>query len=274
MGNAIFIVWRESVEALLVISILYAWLKNSGTGKQGLPWLWGGVAAGVGLAAGLGALMLLVQNELTGEALEYFQTAMLFLASGLITQMVLWMRKHGREMKRELESGAARAAAASNWTGLSVLAAIAVAREGAETVVFLYGLGTGAEDSQLLLLGAVAGLLLAAFTAWALGRGLRSLNYALFFRLTGTALLFLASALLVSGVEKLIGMEWLPPLVDPVWNLSAWLDDSSPIGNFVASFTGYRARPSLTVVLVYLGYWGMIAVTRRRLAPSFHRVQA
>src|SRR5512135_1510407 len=108
MGNAIFIVWRESVEALLVISILSAWLRNSGYAKRALPWLWGGVTAGVALALLLGAIMLFVQNELTGNALEYFQIIMLFLATGLITQMVLWMSKHGREMKRGLESGAAR----------------------------------------------------------------------------------------------------------------------------------------------------------------------
>ena len=28
MGNALFIVWRESAEALLVVGIVYAWLKR------------------------------------------------------------------------------------------------------------------------------------------------------------------------------------------------------------------------------------------------------
>jgi len=28
MGNAIFIIWRESAEALLVVGILYAWLAR------------------------------------------------------------------------------------------------------------------------------------------------------------------------------------------------------------------------------------------------------
>ena len=30
MGQVLFIVWRESVEALLVVGILHAWLKNGG----------------------------------------------------------------------------------------------------------------------------------------------------------------------------------------------------------------------------------------------------
>jgi high-affinity iron transporter len=269
MGNALFIVWRESIEALLVIGILYGWLKNSGHGARGLPWLWGGVAAGVALAAGLAALMLFVQSELAGEALEYFQTALLFIAAGLITQMVLWMGKHGRGMKRELEAGAARATEQANWMGLSLLAALAVAREGGETAVFLYGLGAGQASAQPLFLGAGAGLLLALFTAWGVSRGLRFLNYRLFFRISGIVLLFLAAALLTGGMERLIGMEWLPTLVDPVWDSSSLLDNNSTAGSLIASFTGYRSRPSLMLVLVYAGYWVLIAgLLRPRAQPA------
>ena len=44
MGQVLFIVWRESVEALLVVGILYAWLKNGDHhARRGLPYLWVGV---------------------------------------------------------------------------------------------------------------------------------------------------------------------------------------------------------------------------------------
>jgi high-affinity iron transporter len=58
----------------------------------------------------LGWALLSVQDGLTGEALEIFQTATLFVAAGLITQMVLWMRKHGRQMKARLHADLAAAA--------------------------------------------------------------------------------------------------------------------------------------------------------------------
>ena len=38
MGEIAFIVWRESVEALLVVGILYAWLRTEPEGRRGLPW--------------------------------------------------------------------------------------------------------------------------------------------------------------------------------------------------------------------------------------------
>lgn len=89
MGNAFFVVWRESLEAFLIAGILYAWLKandDSGNGKRAL---FLGLASGVGLALLLGWALLSVQDGLSGDALEIFQTATLFVAAGLITQMVL-----------------------------------------------------------------------------------------------------------------------------------------------------------------------------------------
>ena len=55
MGNALFIIWRESAEAMLVVGILYAWLTKHPDVKRGMRYLWGGVAAGVGLALALAA---------------------------------------------------------------------------------------------------------------------------------------------------------------------------------------------------------------------------
>ena len=51
MGNAFFIVWRETIEAMLVIGILHGWLSARPEARAGIPWLWGGVAVGLGLAA-------------------------------------------------------------------------------------------------------------------------------------------------------------------------------------------------------------------------------
>ena len=72
MGNALFIIWRESAEAMLVVGILYAWLKRRPDATVGLRYLWGGVAAGVGLALALAAVMLGLASVLSDDALEYF----------------------------------------------------------------------------------------------------------------------------------------------------------------------------------------------------------
>jgi high-affinity iron transporter len=271
MLNAAFIVWRESVEAILVITILHAWLAHQPERGRAMPWLWGGVAGGVLLALGLGGTLLFVQNELTGNALDLFQAGMVLFAAGLITQMVLWMHRHGRRLKSELEQQAAGAVHRSQWWSVALLAAIAVGREGAETVIFLYGLAfeRGTMLLPTWLAAAAAGLGAAGLTAWVLNRGSRVLSWRLFFRITEILLLLLAGSLVVAGVEKLIGLDLLPALIDPLWNTGAVLGDNRGIGGLLAAFVGYRATPSLTDLIAYGIYWAVVvALVRFYAAPS------
>ena len=260
MGNTLFIVWRESVEGILVVGILYAWLKAHPEGVRGMRYLWGGVAAGLGLAGLLALAMMGVYSSLDGDALDYFQLGMMLVAAGLITQMVFWMRKHGRALKNELEAGLERAAGEANWIGVSVIAALAVGRESAETVIFLYGNGMGQQGMAFAqFLGAAAlGFALALITFWLLVKGGRYLSWKSFFSISETLLLLLAAGLLIGGVEKMIGYDWIPTLVDPVWDSSFLLDDNATVGNLVATLTGYRAHPALTLVLVYASYWALV----------------
>ncbi len=264
MGNALFIVWRESTEALLVVGILYAWLNKHPDVRRGMRYLWGGVAAGVGLALALAAVMLGVARLLSEQALEYFQLAMMVVASGLIVQMVFWMRKHGRTLKRELEQNMQKNATTANWWGLLVVVALAVGRESAETVVFLYGLGAQNDGISHFLTVLVLGIAAAFATFWALQQGGKVLSWRVFFRASEILLLLLAGGLLVSSVDKLIALDVLPPLIDPTWDTSVVLDDSGRFGGLVASLTGYRARPALLPLLALALYWAAIVTFLRR----------
>jgi high-affinity iron transporter len=135
MEQVAFIVWRESVEALLVVGILYSWLSNSAGGRRGLPWLWGGVGGGLLLAAALAVVLLGISSWLSDTGQEWFQALMALAACALVVQMVVWMRRHGRGLKRELETGASAQLGRQQWWGLFALVMIAVAREGSETVL-------------------------------------------------------------------------------------------------------------------------------------------
>jgi high-affinity iron transporter len=264
MGNALFIIWRESAEAMLVVGILYAWLKKHPDVKRGMRYLWGGVAAGVGLALALAAVMLGIAKTLSDTGLEYFQLAMMLVAAGLIVQMVFWMRKHGRTLKRELEQNMQKNATAANWWGLLIIVALAVGRESSETVVFLYGLGAQNENTWAFLGIVALGIAAAFVTFWALQQGGKVLSWRMFFRVSEILLLLLAGALLVNAVDKLIALDVLPSLVDPMWDTSRLLDDSSRFGGLIAALTGYRARPALLPLLLLAVYWAAIATLLRR----------
>ncbi len=265
MGQVIFIVWRESVEALLVVGILYSWLSRTPGAASGRRWLWGGVVLGL-LLAGLLALGIYSAQELLLDWQDQFQALMVLVAAALIAQMVLWMRRHGRTLKYELEQGLSQNLAQRNWWGVALLAALAIAREGSEAVVFLYGTLAAASAGELPLMGlaAAVGLLLALLTFWLLQLGGKVLTWPRFFRVTEVMLLLLAASLVVTGVEQLQALEWLPPLVDGVWDSTWLLSDMGRVGGLVAALTGYRAQPSLMTVLAWLAFWILMAWLMRR----------
>lgn len=267
MGQVLFIVWRESVEALLVVGILYAWLKNGDAdARRGIPYLWAGVAAGLLAAVALGAALVGFTEELSGDAQDYFQTGMVLVACVLIVQMVLWMKHHGRSMKRDMEASLERSKQDANWWGVTLLVALAIAREGSETVIFLYGLGFGQSGhvDPMQYLAVAIGLALAFLTFYLLQLGGKIFSWRLFFRVTEIMLLFLAAGLFETGVDKLIDKEILPVVMNHVWDTSWLLDDSSTFGSLVATLMGYRAHPAGMNLIAYAVYWAVIFLLLRR----------
>ncbi len=268
LGNIVFIVWRESIEALLVIGILNAWLsQQGGAGRRGKFFLWAGVTGGLVAAIALGAGLVSLGDTLDPDTMELYQTGLILLAAVLIVQMVFWMRKHGRTLKRDLEGSLQGAADQNNWWGVFALAAIAVAREGSETVVFLAGTIAAARDGALgASIGAAAlGLAIAVGTYALLQLGGRFLSWRTFFRITETMLLLLAGALLVTAADKLMGLDLLPALSGRLWDTSHILPDTGPVGGLIAGLSGYRARPDLAQVLVLALYWAaMVWLLRPR----------
>lgn len=267
MGQVLFVVWRESVEALLVIGILYTWIVGRPDSRRWLPYLWAGVGLGLAGAVALGLLILFAGEAMSESAQTLFQTGLMLLACALIVQMVVWMRRHGRTLKREMHTALEGEVGRSHGWGVLLLSAIAVVREGSETVVFLYGIGQHLVFFEFVL-ATVAGLALAGVTFVLLQLGGKYVSWRWFFRVTEILLLLLGAAMLMSAVDNLLSLEILPAVVDPLWDSSAFINDGTAAGGLIASFTGYRAYPALTSLLIYLAYWVLVLVLLRAPSPE------
>ncbi|MEK7872135.1 MAG: FTR1 family protein, partial [Nitrospirota bacterium] len=139
MFGIFLITWREALEAALIVGILLTYLKKIGEAKN-FKYIYYGVILAI-LASLLfayfsNAVSLLFQ----GSREEIFHAAILFLAVGVLTYMVVWMHHNARELKGELQQKADEALAKNRVWALSSLAFIGVFREGIETVLFLWGL--------------------------------------------------------------------------------------------------------------------------------------
>jgi high-affinity iron transporter len=270
MGNVLIVMWRESLEAMLVVTILAGVLQRMGV-ANGKRYLWIGVSAGIILSVALALGLQQLQARLPENAYDKFQAFLLLLAVALVTHMVIWMQRHGRKMKQELESDTHAALARTGLWGIGLVAAFAIAREGVETVVFLYGLALGNHLSALALAtSAAGGLLLALATTWLIGRGMRGFSYRAFFQTTGFLLLLFATSMLVTAIGQLTQLDLVPAMIDPVWN-SAWLlDEHSAIGGPIAALTGYRSHPSLIQILTIAAFWALALPLMYR-TPSLTR---
>jgi high-affinity iron transporter len=262
------VVWRESIEALLVVGILHSWLgQNAGTGNA-MRYLWAGVAAGLAAAVALSFVLMRFGAMLPPEGQDWFQTALIFTACALIVQMVFWMRRHGRDLKRQLEDGLSESLRAGRLWGIFAIVLIAVMREGVETAIFLQGIVAAAQGTlDQIAIGVAAALVAAVATFALLQLGGRYLSWQLFFRLTETMLLLLACALLVSGTGYLVSLGVLP-YSDPVWDTSFLIDDATRFGAIVAGLTGYRAMPDAVTLGTWIVYWGGIAAMVRLQPPA------
>ena len=270
MEQALLIVWRESVEALLVIGILYAWLSRHPNPQSVLRYLWLGVGAGLCLAGLLALLMALAGSWMNGPQGEWFQAGLSLVASLLVVQMVYWMAHNGAQLRQQLEQQASTAVQQGRLTSLVLLVALAVAREGSETVIFLYGASVSTHPLNLTV-GAGLGLALGGLCFFALQASSRWIAWRQFFRLSEVLLLLLGSALLMSAVDRASG-QWMALdfpdqvyqlLADPLWDSSNWLDDGSRLGSLIASLSGYRAQPSAVQLAALISYWLLAAYLLR-----------
>ena len=274
MEQALLIVWRESVEALLVIGILFAWLRQQPASQHALRYLWAGVALGLLSAGLLAGLMTLAGNWMNAASGEWFQVGLSLLASLLILQMACWMARHGGQLRQQLQRDAGDALQHGRLLSLSLLVALAVAREGSETVIFLYGVSSTANSASLAL-GALLGLLLGLACFALLQAGSRFIAWRQFFLISEWLLILLGGALLISALDR-ASAQWmaleLPEQLytligTPLWDSSALLDDGSRVGTLLASLTGYRAMPSTLQALLLGGYWLLAWHLLRKPAP-------
>lgn len=271
MGGVIFVVCRESVEALLVIGILYAWMNGRPDGTTGKRWLLAGVAAGVVLATLLALTLVGVTHFLGGGGRDWFELGMLLFASALIVQMVMWMREHGRALKSELHQRLETYASHRNWVSVFLLTMIAVSREGSEVVIFLYGTFiqiTSIAGYLRFFSACLIGFAMAMAFFYALQLGNRFISWKWFFRITEIMLLFLGSALFLGALERLLNGPLaavdLPAWVySTMWDSSLVLSDSSVLGNLLASLFAYRSRPIGWDLISLCGYWALVLVFLR-----------
>jgi high-affinity iron transporter len=254
MGATFVIVLREGFEAALLLGIVYAYLTKIGcSGSHRYVTLGGALAVGASILMGIGVSV--VSGPLADIGPDVIAIGVIFLAVVLLTWHGWWMGQHAREIHGEVQRRIDQAHTRQRLWIVGLIAFTGVFREGAETVLFLWGLLTQLEDVSgwLTLTGGAAGLAAAAILGWLVFQGGRRLSIQRFFAATSVLVLFLAAGLFSGGVGRLQGLGILPG-GDPVWDTSWLLDDHGVLGSLLSGLVGYRPRPTALEVLAYAAY--------------------
>ncbi len=255
MGASFLITLREGIEAALIVSIILAYLNTIGRRDRHRA-VWGGVGAAAGVSLVAGVIVFLSAGSLSEGAEQVFEGLVAFAAVGVLTWMIFWMRRQARFLKGSLQEKVSLALESGSTLALAALAFFVVAREGLETVLFLFATVDAATvgSPALALTGAVLGLATAFVLGFLLYKGGIRLNLRTFFKVTGALVLLVAAGLLANGIHELQEAGWIAGESAKAFDLSGVLSDQGTAGSLLKAMFGYNADPSVLEFFAWLGY--------------------
>jgi high-affinity iron transporter len=255
MLASLLLTFREGLEAALIVGIILSYLGQIGY-RERRGWVWAAVGVATALSLALAAGLQIAGAELEGKAEAVFEGFAMFLAVGVLTWMIYWMRYQARFLKGALEADIRLAVRKSHNWGLFSMAFLAVFREGVETALFLTA-ASFVSDGLSTWIGGLIGLALAALVGWLIYSSTMRLNVRRFFNITSVLLLIFAAGLFAHGIHEFQEIGWLPVFGIEVWNLKSILSDESTVGAILRALVGYNDNPTLLELVGYLVYWGL-----------------
>lgn len=263
MLASLIVVFREVLEAGLIVGIVLAATEGvAGRAK----FIAGGIGAGVLGAAVLAVFAGALSDALEGVGQEVFTAAILLVAVVMLGWHVTWMAKHAREMAAEMKQvGRSVAMGERSLMALAVVIAAATMREGAEVVLFLFGMAAGSGVAAIAVGGAL-GLALAAVASTLLYRGLLRIPVGRMFSVTNGLIMLVAAGMAGQAASVLHSADLLPGFGERLWNTEWLLPDASILGRTLHALVGYSAAPSGVQLMAYTVTLLGLATMARRLA--------
>ncbi|MQY76653.1 MAG: high-affinity iron transporter [Spirochaeta sp.] len=264
--QSFIIMFRETLEAALVIAIVLSYLKRSGRRDYNIS-VYRGIAAGILLSIIGGWLFQLAAGGFSGKKEQIFEGITMLAGAALLTTMILWMMKQSNlteviKQKVEISQG-------KQW-GIFFLIAISILREGIESVIFLSAANFVSEDQNLM--GAILGLLVAVLVSYLFVKGSLRISLKKFFLVTNILLILFAAGLMAHGIHELQEAGLIPTFIQHAWDInpSATIGEGFPLlhengnlGSIGKGLFGYNGNPSLLEVLSYLLYLAAVVFIGR-----------
>ena len=198
IGQSFVITLREGLEAFLIIAISLAYLRKTGRDRL-VPAVHWGIAIAVVASIGAGILLQRASNQALWEGV------LALVAAVLVGTLIIHMWRTGKKMKASIEGRLEHAATKvgpAAFFGVLGFTVLMIAREGMETALLMNTL-LFQVDNKSVLIGAIAGTVVAAAIAWLWTRYGRRVNLARFFQVTAVFLFVFVIQLVIYGFHEL-----------------------------------------------------------------------
>ncbi len=286
----LIIMFREVLEASLIIGILYTYLRKSGN-ESSIKMLWGGVSSAILISIIASIIFQMIAGGFEGNASKIFEGVVMIIASAVLTTMIIWMAQN-KNISEDLKNQAKESLSSGFKYGIFTLAFVAVFREGVEIILFLYAIGV---KDGISIFPSVVGSLLGLFAGYAIFVQGVKIPLKQFFNVTSVFLIFVAAGMLTYGVHELESGGVIPYVggktqvhedkiistrmngesktfalnqekkadkwasriwdINPKKNLDGsypMLHDKGSIGGLLKGFFGYNGDPSLIEFITWL----------------------
>ena len=286
----LIIMFREVLEASLIIGILYTYLKKSNN-EDSIKMLWSGVGAAVFISIVASILFQIIAGGFEGNASKIFEGIVMIIASIVLTTMIIWMAQN-KNISEDLKNKAEESLSSGLKYGIFTLAFVAVFREGVEIILFLYAIGI---KDGISVMPSIIGSLLGLFAGYAIFIQGVKIPLKKFFNVTSVFLIFVAAGMLTYGVHELESGGVIPYFggntkieedkiiatrmngdskifeldkqkkakkwASRIWNINPSknddgsypiLHDKGAIGGLLKGFFGYNGDPSLIEFITWL----------------------
>jgi high-affinity iron transporter len=261
---------REGLEASLIVGIVAAFLKQQGQSRA-LRQVWLGVSLAVLICLGVGLALRALDKDLPQKQQEQLETVIGLIAVAMVTYMVIWMKRHSRDLKGDLQNAASHALASGSSRALVLMAFLAVFREGLETAVFLLATFNATRNPGEAASGAVLGIVIAVVIGYLIYRGGVKINLSRLFRATGLVLVVVAAGLLATAAHTGHEATWIQFGQTQVVDLSWLVRPGSVVSSLATGVLGLQPKPVVVEVVAYLAYLiplALYVVWPARTTPS------
>ncbi len=261
------IVFREVLEISLVLGIVMAATK-------GLPSRV--FLAVIGLSIGIiGSIIIAfftdtISQAIDGVGQEIFNAAIMFIAVGFLSWTVVWMKTHGRKLASNLSAVGQEIARGdkSSYVLIGVIA-LATFREGAEVVLFTYGMSVaGAFSVSEIIIGGFMGAIGGAVVGLMLYFGLLKTMKRHLLTVTSWMLIILTAGMAAHGANFLIAAGILPEFGGQIWDSSNLISGHGFVGKTLNVLIGYTPRPTGTELIFYIATLVIVGLSYKLVGRS------